>query len=107
MAHTMELELPVKITPGFSVSPFYRYYQQTRADYFAPYAAHLASENYFTSDYDLSEFHSHFFGANFRIVPPKGVFNMQHWNSLELRYGHYLRSNGLTANQVTLAATFK
>ena len=107
MAHTMELELPVKITPGFSVSPFYRYYQQTRADYFAPYAAHLASENYFTSDYDLSEFHSQFFGANFRIVPPKGVFNVQHWNSLELRYGHYLRSNGLTANQVTLAATFK
>ena len=107
MAHTLDLELPVKITPGFSVSPFYRYYQQTKADYFAPYTAHLASENYFTSDYDLSEFHSHFFGANFRIVPPKGVFNIQHWNSLELRYGHYLRSNGLNADQVTLALTFK
>lgn len=106
-AHTLDLEIPIKITPGFSLSPFYRYYQQTKADYFAPYGAHQTSENYFSSDYDLSAFHSHFLGANFRIVPPRGVFNMQHWNSLELRYGHYMRSNGLNADQVTLALTFK
>ena len=35
-AHTVELETPVKITPFFSVSPFYRYYKQSAVDYFAP-----------------------------------------------------------------------
>src|SRR5207342_2358392 len=28
-AHTAEIETPIKITPFFSISPFYRYYTQT------------------------------------------------------------------------------
>ncbi|HEU0063865.1 MAG TPA: DUF3570 domain-containing protein [Flavisolibacter sp.] len=107
LAHTIDLEAPLKITPFFSISPFYRYYTQNKADYFAPYSAHLVTENYFTSDYDLSAFNSQFFGTGFRFVPAKGVFGVQSWNSLELRYGHYLRSNGLHADQVSLALSFK
>lgn len=101
-AHTMELETAIKLTPFFSISPFYRFYSQNAVDYFAPYAEHNAAENYFTSDYDLSKFTSGYFGAGVRLAPPKGVLGIQAWKSVEIRYGHYNRSNGLNADQVTL-----
>ena len=106
-AHTAELELPVKLSPFFSASPFYRFYSQNGVDYFAPYALHSPSETYFTSDYDLSKFTSNYVGANFRIVPQNGVLGIQHLHSAEVRYGRYMRSNGLNANQVTLYLQFK
>ncbi|WP_276091017.1 DUF3570 domain-containing protein [Pedobacter sp. JY14-1] len=106
-AHTAELETPVKLSPFFSVSPFYRYSQQSGARYFAPYGQHQNGERYFTSDYDLSGLNSSFFGAGIRIVPPKGVLGWQRLNALELRYGHYLRSNGLASNIVSLNLKFK
>ncbi|MFL5741017.1 MAG: DUF3570 domain-containing protein [Flavisolibacter sp.] len=106
-AHTAELELPVKLSPFFSLSPFYRFYVQNGTDYFAPYGEHQASETYFTSDYDLSKFTSQYVGANLRIAPAKGVFGMEKFHSMEIRYGHYLRSNGLNSNQVSLHLQFK
>lgn len=106
-AHTLELETPVKLTPFLSVSPFYRFYAQNAVPYFAQYAQHSPSATYYTSDYDLSKFTSNYLGANLRIVPQKGVFGIQHLNSLEVRYGHYIRSNGLNSNQVTLHLGFK
>lgn len=106
-AHTLELEAPIKLSPFFSVSPFYRYYTQNGVSYFAPYADHSISETYYTSDYDLSRFHSQYAGANFRIVPQNGIFGLQHFSSLELRYGHYMRNDGLNSNQVTLHLQFK
>ena len=78
-AHTIDLELPIKITPFISVSPFYRFYQQTAADYFAPYGQHNVSEEFFTSDYDLSRFNSNFFGTGIRLAPPNGLFGMKNW----------------------------
>ena len=106
-AHTLELETPIKITPFFSLSPFYRYYTQTAADYFSPYAAHLTSETFYTSDYDLSKFNSHFYGTGIRLSPPKGVFGVQKINSLEMRYGHYQRSTKLNSNQLSLFVKIK
>ena len=106
-AHTADLEMPIKITPFVSVSPFYRFYKQIAADYFAPYGEHLISENYFTSDYDLSKFNSHFFGAGIRLAPPNGLLGVKNWSSLELRYGHYDRSNGLQSDILSLHLKFK
>jgi hypothetical protein len=106
-AHTASLEVPIKLGANCSISPFYRYYTQTAADYFAPYQVHSVSEEFYTSDYDLSAFSSQFYGAEIRFVPEKEVFHLQHWNSLELRYGHYTRSNGLHSDIVTLYAKFK
>jgi len=106
-AHTIDLELPVKLTPFFSLSPFYRFYSQTAIDYFAPYAQHSPTEAFFTSDYDLSKFTSNYYGAGIRLSPPKGVFGIQKLSSLELRYGHYNRSNGLNANQFSLHIKLK
>ena len=106
-AHTVELETPVKITPFFSVSPFYRYYQQSAVDYFAPYKGHTTANQYYTSNYDLSKFNSNFYGAGVRMTPPKGVFGIQRLNMLELRYGHYTRTNGLSSDIVSLNLKFK
>jgi hypothetical protein len=106
-AHTFELEVPYKISPFLSVSPFYRFFTQTAADYFAPFSEHLPSDEFYTSDYDLSEFNSNFGGVNLRFNSVNGILGIQKLNTLELRYGHYNRSNGLQANIVTLAATIK
>jgi len=106
-AHTAELEIPVKINSFFSISPFYRYNNQVGTKYFAPYGQHLPSEQYFTSDYDLSTLTSDFYGAGIRFAPPKGVFGWQRLNMLELRYGHYSRSKSLVSNIVSLNLKFK
>lgn len=106
-AHTAELEIPVKINSFFSISPFYRYNNQAGTKYFAPYGHHSPSEQYFTSDYDLSTLTSDFYGAGIRFAPPKGVFGWQRLNMLELRYGHYSRSTSLVSNIVSLNLKFK
>jgi hypothetical protein len=106
-AHTANIEMPVKVTPFFSISPFYRFYSQTATKYFAPYETHTAADQYYTSNYDLSKFTSNFYGVGFRIAPPKGVFGMEHFSMLELRYGHYSRSNNLNSDIVSLNLKFK
>lgn len=105
-SHTASLEVPVKITPFFSVSPFYRYYTQTAADYFAPYAQHGKSDTYYSSNYALSAFNSHFFGTGLRWAPPKGVFGT-HLAAVELRYGHYTQTTDLVSDVISLHLQFK
>ncbi len=106
IANTASLEVPVKITPFFSLKPFYRVSVQSGIDYFAPYKEHNPTDQFYTSDYDLAPFSSHLIGACLRLAPPNGVV-WKHLNSLELRYGHYLKSTDLVANSVTVALKFK
>lgn len=106
-AHTVELETSVKVSPFLSITPFYRFYKQTAVDYFKPYKTHTAADQYYTSNYDLSDFSSNFFGAGFRMMPPKGVFGIQRLNMLELRYGHYQKSYSMNANIISLNLKFK
>jgi hypothetical protein len=105
-AHTASLEVPVKITPFFSVIPLYRYYTQTAANYFEPYGTHAQSDAYYTSNYALAHFNSSFFGGGFRIAPPKGVFGT-HMTSLELRYGHYTQTTDLVSDVISLHLQWK
>lgn len=104
---TASLEVPYKISPFVSVSPFYRYYIQTASTYFAPYAQHRPSDTYFTSNYNLSAFTSQYFGINVRITPEKGVFNIPFFNMVDLRYGHYTQTTGLLANNIGINLRFK
>ncbi len=106
-AHTANIEMPVKLNAFISISPFYRFYSQVATQYFAPYAMHNNGETFYTSDYDLSKFSSHFFGSGIRFAPENGVFKIKHWTVLELRYGHYIRSTGLHSDIISLNATFK
>ncbi|HKH62822.1 MAG TPA: DUF3570 domain-containing protein [Flavitalea sp.] len=106
-SNTLQLETSIKLSPFLSVTPFYRFYQQTAAEPFAPYAIHTATDKYYTSNYDLSKFDSHFFGAGFRMAPPSGVFNIQHLNAMEIRYGHYRKNIDMNANIISLHIKFK
>jgi hypothetical protein len=105
-SHTASIEVPIKITPFFSVSPFYRYYIQTAATYFAAYKVHTAADAYYTSNYALSAFSGQYFGTGFRLAPPGGVLKT-HLSVLELRYGHYTETTDLTSNVISLELTFK
>ncbi len=107
IAHTTNLEIPIKITPFLSLKPFYRFSVQSGIDYFAPFKEHNTGDVFYTSDYDLASFSSHFVGMGMRLAPPNGILKKKHWSSFELRYGHYLKSTGLIANSVTLALKFK
>lgn len=106
-AHTADIEVPIKITPFLSVSPFYRFYTQTAIKYFAPYKQYDAQDQYYTSNYDLSKFNSSFLGAGIRIAPPKGILGIQNFGMIELRYGHYTRTSGLNANIISMNIKFK
>ena len=106
-AHTFNIELPVKITPNFSVSPFYRFYNQNGVKYYAPYLKHAATEQFYTTDDDLSKFNSSTEGVGLRFIKPEGVFGLKRLNTLDLRFAHYNRNDGLNANIITLALKFK
>ncbi|WP_199141370.1 DUF3570 domain-containing protein [Pedobacter sp. ASV12] len=106
-SHTADIEVPIKVTPFFSISPFYRYYTQSAAKYFAPYQVHTAADQYYNSNYDLAKFNSNFYGAGIRFAPPKGVFGLQHLSMLELRYGHYTKNINMNSDIVSLNIKYK
>ena len=86
----------------------YRFYTQTESDYFAPYEKHLSTENYYTSDYDLSTFDAHQYGVGVNYTD---IFTGAHvWKfglkSIDLRYNHYSRSDGLKADIVSFGIKF-
>jgi hypothetical protein len=105
-SYTGSMETVFKFTPFVSLSPFYRFNYQTGVDYFKPYGKHNSADKYYTSDYDLSEFSSHFVGMGLRLSPPNGIVT-KHINSVELRYGYYGRSNNLDAHIISLNFTMK
>jgi len=105
VSHTANIEVPVKISPFFSISPFYRYYVQTAANYFAPYEKHTVADQYYTSNYALSGFTSQTFGVGVRLAPPKGIFGSL--KVLEVRYAHYDQTTDLRANVISLNLNFK
>lgn len=101
LAHTGSVEVPVKVTPRFTLSPFIRLYQQQGADYFKSYGAHGVAERYYTSDYDLSTFSSYKAGMGVRYAP----FSKKRrhtFKELDLRYAYYKRSDGLAAHMLTM-----
>ncbi|MCB0664573.1 MAG: DUF3570 domain-containing protein [Saprospiraceae bacterium] len=107
-AHTAQIELPIKLGNQFTIYPNYRYYTQTAAIYFAPYEEHLSTEQFYTSDYDLSAFEANQFGVGLKYTD---IFTKAHLGKLALKnlsldYGMYLRSTGLTAHIVSVGAKF-
>ena len=106
-SNAVQLETVIKLTPFFSITPFYRFYQQTGSTYFAAYREHTNRDDYYTSNFALSAFNSQFFGAGIRIAPPKALIKAIRLQALELRYGHYDRTTNLNANIISLHLKFK
>ncbi len=99
-SHTASIELPVKITDKFTVYPSYRFYHQTEADYFAPFNEHLSIQEFYTSDFDLSDFNANQYGIGISYTD---IFAKAHiWKfglkSIDFRYRYYERNSGLNAN---------
>ncbi|MHB8207836.1 DUF3570 domain-containing protein, partial [Mucilaginibacter sp.] len=106
-SNTAGIEVPYKISPFFSISPFYRFYSQSASKYFAPYEEHSPTDQYFTSNYEYAKFESSFYGIGFRLAPPNGVFGWQGLHEMEIRYGHYSQTTDLVSNVVSLSLGFK
>ncbi len=106
-SHTFNIEVPVKLSPFFSLSPFYRFYKQNGAQYFNGFEGHTASDLFYTSNYDLSDFTSYFAGIGCKFTPLNGVFGIKHFNTLEIRYGHYGKSTGMASNILSLNIKYK
>lgn len=108
-AHTISLELPIKIAGGkLTFLPTYRYYTQQQADYFAPYETHLSTSEFYTSDFDLSTFDSHQYGLGFRYTDIFTKFKLFNFGlkNVDVRYNSYNRSDGLNANIITAGFKF-
>jgi hypothetical protein len=101
-AHTLQLEVPIKLTPEFSLAPLARLYTQTAAHSFAPYQQHSLKETFYTSDYDLSRFNSYKTGLTLRYAPQRPMSPHYTFNALSLRYAWYKRSDGMAAHILTL-----
>jgi hypothetical protein len=107
-AITASLEPRFKPNPFFTVYPFYRYHFQTKVDYFEPFKQHRLTAKYYTSDYDLSRFESQTFGLGLHWSPLYGIGRFRLFSkksvtifrSIDLRYTHYRRSDGLIANLI-------
>lgn len=102
-SHTASLEVPVKISGKFTVYPSYRYYNQTAADYFNAYEQHFSTEEFYTSDYDLSNYHANQYGFGLGytdIFTSFHIFSLG-LKSINLKYEHYDRSTGLKADIIS------
>ncbi|MGL2985997.1 DUF3570 domain-containing protein [Flavobacterium sp. RSSA_27] len=107
-SHTASIELPIKLTDRFTVFPMYRYYTQTASDYFAPINTHLSTDQYYTSDYDLSAFdaNQYGFGVNYTDIFTKANIWKFGLKNIDFRYNHYDRSDGLKADIASLGFKF-
>ena len=107
-SHTASIEIPVKITDKFTLYPSYRFYNQTAADYFAPYNEHLSTEEYYTSDYDLSEFsaNNYGFGVSYTDVFTKGHIWKLGLKSIDLKYHKYDRDSAFSASMFSFGVKF-
>jgi hypothetical protein len=107
-SNTASIEVSVKISSKFTLYPSYRYYDQTAADYFAPYDEHLSTEEFYTSDYDLSEFNANQLGMGIKYTDIFTEFHL--WQlglkSVDLRYHHYKRNTGLTSDLISGGLNF-
>lgn len=107
-SHTASIEIPFKISNAFTLYPSYRFYYQSAAKYFAPYNQHLSTHQFYTSDYDLSEFIASQYGIGIKY---SDLFTGMHiWKlgikSIDLDFQQYERDSGLKAFIVTAGAKF-
>ncbi|MBU3024435.1 DUF3570 domain-containing protein [Zobellia galactanivorans] len=107
-SHTASVEIPIKLSDKFTVYPSYRFYNQTAADYFAPYETHLSTENFYTSDYDLSKYNAHQYGLG---VSYTDIFTQLHISkfglkSIDLKFYRYDRDTSFGYQIVTAGFNF-
>ncbi|MBT2163175.1 DUF3570 domain-containing protein [Zobellia barbeyronii] len=107
-SHTASLEASVKLSDKFTLYPSYRFYNQSAADYFAPYESHLSTEEFYTSDYDLSEYSANQYGLG---VSYTDIFTKMHISkfglkSIDLKFYQYDRDTSFSSSIITAGVKF-
>lgn len=103
-SHTASIEVPIKITNKFTLYPSYRFYNQTAADYFKPYQTALSTDEFYTSDYDLSKFSANQFGFGISYTDIFTKFRIRKWGlkSVDLKFYQYDRNSAFSSSIFTL-----
>jgi len=107
-SHTLQIETPIKFGRYLTIIPSYRNYSQTAAKYFAPFDEHLSTSNFYTSDYDLSEFTANQYGLGLRytdVLTEKKIWKLG-IKQINLKFSIYDRSTGLKAQIITAGIKF-
>lgn len=114
-AHTASIELPMMLSPSFIAAPFFRYHTQTAADDFYEFGTASSTAEFYTSDYDLSDFDSYKIGIGLQYSPVMGISRFKspfrknksaQLKSIGLRTAYYDRSDGLNAWLISLDFAF-
>ncbi|WP_229792639.1 DUF3570 domain-containing protein [Ulvibacter litoralis] len=107
-SNTASIEVPIKITGKFTLYPSYRFYNQTAADYFRPYEGALTTDEFYTSDYDLSEYTANQFGFGISYTD---IFAKAHiWKlglkTIDLKFYQYDRDTSFSSSIITAGFNF-
>lgn len=107
-SHTVNLEVPLKLSDRFTLYPNYRFYTQTAADYFFEKEEAVSTLDFYTSDFDLSRYTANQYGIGIRY---KDIFTATKFlifglKTVDLRFAYYDRNTQLDATIVTLGTTF-
>ncbi|QQX77105.1 MULTISPECIES: DUF3570 domain-containing protein [Aequorivita] len=107
-SHTASIEVPIKISDKFTLYPSYRFYNQTAADYFYPYETALSTYEFYTSDYDLSEFSANQFGFGVGYTDIFTKLKLANFGlkSVDLKYDYYKRDSGLHYSLISAGFKF-
>ena len=107
-SYTASAEIPIKISDKFTIYPIYRYYSQTSSKYFSPKDVALSSNQYYTSDYDLSAFNAnqYGFGINYKDIFTSAKVWKFGLKSVDFRYNNYQRNIDFNANIFELGLKF-
>lgn len=107
-SNTASIEVPIKISARFTLYPSYRFYNQSAADYFNPYEVALSTDEFYTSDYDLSKYQSNQFGFG---VSYTDIFTSAHIGplgikSVDVKYYYYDRNTPFSSSIITAGVKF-
>jgi hypothetical protein len=107
-SQTASAEVPIKITDKFTLYPSFRYYTQTASNYFAPFEQHLSTQNYYTSDFDLSTYNSTQLGIGISYTD---ILTKSHlWKlglkSVDVKLYQYKRNSGFNSGIINVGMKF-
>jgi hypothetical protein len=107
-SHTASIEVPIKIIDKFTLYPSYRFYNQTAADYFSPYESALSTDEFYTSDYDLSEYSANQigFGVSYTDIFAKAHIWRLGLKSIDLKFYQYDRDTSFSSSIITAGFKF-
>lgn len=107
-SHTASIEVPIKLGTKFTIYPSYRFYNQTAADYFRPFETALSTEEFYTSDYDLSEFSANQFGFGVSYTDIFAQAHIWKWGmkSIDLKFYQYDRNSSFSSGIISLGVKF-